>query len=69
MKIFKLSLTENEVNIILVSLGEQPAKNTMGVILNVQNQCRGQVPPPNEPPPADPPIDENPPTEDLEPEK
>jgi hypothetical protein len=33
----------NQVNMILTALGEMPAKASMGMILNIQNQIAPQV--------------------------
>jgi hypothetical protein len=44
-KIFTIELTENEVNFVLQSLGDLPAKTSMGLILKIKNQADSQIRP------------------------
>lgn len=38
----KLNLKEEEVNLLLQALGELPAKQSINIIMNIQNQIRPQ---------------------------
>jgi len=40
LKKYKLSLEEKDVNLILQALGELPAKVSIGLILEIQKQCK-----------------------------
>ena len=40
---YKFEFTEEEANIILQALGEVPAKISMGLIANIQNQAQVQM--------------------------
>ena len=39
---YKLTLTETEVNTVLGALGELPAKMTIELIMNIRKQCSEQ---------------------------
>ena len=40
---YKLELNEKEVNLVLQSLGKQPAEIVIDIILNIKNQCAKQI--------------------------
>lgn len=40
---YKFEFTEEEANTILGALGELPAKNSMGLIVNIQKQYKEQT--------------------------
>lgn len=39
---YVLRLDENKVNLILAALGEMPAKHSMFLIAEIQQQCKGE---------------------------
>lgn len=41
--IYKLELTEKEVNIILAGLGELPAKHSIDLIAKIKSTCESQI--------------------------
>ncbi len=42
-KVFNLTLKEVDVNVILASLGEMPAKQTWMTIVDIKAQCQRQT--------------------------
>jgi hypothetical protein len=49
-----LTLTTDELNLILGALGELPAKASMGLIMNIQQQAQQQGQQPQQPVEAEP---------------
>jgi len=41
--IYKLELTEKEVNTILAGLGELPAKHSIDLIAKIKSTCESQI--------------------------
>ena len=48
-KLFELNLTLEDLNMVLGALGELPAKTSMSLIMNIQQQARKQDQMPSQP--------------------
>ena len=48
-KLFELNLTLEDLNMVLGALGELPAKASMGLIMNIQQQAQQQDQMPSQP--------------------
>jgi len=46
--IYKVELTEQEVNIVLAGLGELPAKHSIDLIAKIKSECEAQIEEENE---------------------